>query len=35
MIEELDVDSFISQKWEVCGGGVYVCYCIEEEFEDE
>ena len=35
MIEELDVESFISQECEICGGGVYVCYCIEEEFEDE
>ena len=35
MIEELDVDSFISQECEICGGNVYACYCLDEEFEDE
>lgn len=35
MIEELDVESFIGQECEVCGGNVYACYCLDEEFEDE
>ena len=35
MIEELDVESFIGQECEVCGGNVYACYCLDEEFGDE
>jgi len=35
MNEEINIDDFICQECEVCGGNIYVCYCLEEEFGNE